>query len=48
VLLDQQQMRCGGCGGETFKVYTADSTLRIVTECQGCMSTSLIECNPRS
>ena len=43
VLLDQKQMGCGGCGGETFKVYTADSTLRIVTECQRCMSTSLIE-----
>lgn len=46
VLLDQKQMRCGGCGGETFKVYTADPTLRIVVECQGCKSTSLIEPQP--
>jgi len=31
---------------DTFKVYTADPTQRIVLECQGCNSTSLIEPQP--
>jgi len=43
MLTDQKQMRCGGCGGDAFKIFTADRTLRIVVECQGCKSTSFIE-----
>ena len=46
VLLDQKRMGCGGCGADTFKVYTADPTQRIVLECQGCNSTSFIEPQP--
>jgi len=46
VLVGQQQMGCGGCGADIFKVYTADETLRIVVECQGCKSTSFIEPQP--
>jgi hypothetical protein len=46
MLTDQRPVRCGGCGGEIFKVYTADKTLRIVVECQGCKSTSYIEPEP--
>jgi hypothetical protein len=46
VLLDQKSMGCGGCGADTFKVYTADKTHRIVQECQGCKSTSFIEPQP--
>ncbi|MGF6870774.1 hypothetical protein [Paraburkholderia tuberum] len=41
-----QQMRCGGCGGDLFKVFTADRTQRIVVQCQQCMSTSFIEPEP--
>ncbi|KDR37980.1 hypothetical protein [Caballeronia glathei] len=46
MLTDQKQMRCGGCGGETFKVFTADRSVRLVVQCQGCMSTSFIEPQP--
>lgn len=40
---DLKQMRCGGCGGETYKVFTPDATLRIAVECQQCQSVSWIE-----
>jgi hypothetical protein len=46
VLTDQKQMRCGGCGGDMFKLFTADKTARIVVHCQGCTSTSFIEPEP--
>jgi hypothetical protein len=46
LLLNQQQMGCGGCGGKTFKVYTPDKTALIVMECDHCKSTSLIEPQP--
>jgi hypothetical protein len=45
-LTSLQHMRCGGCGGDLFKVFTADRTLRIVVQCQQCMSTSFIEPEP--
>jgi hypothetical protein len=48
LLLNQQQMGCGGCGGSTFKVYTPDKTALIVLECDACKSTSLIEPEPAS
>ncbi|MFL9912590.1 hypothetical protein [Paraburkholderia sp. RL17-337-BIB-A] len=41
-----QQMRCGGCGGDLFKVFAADRTQRIVVQCQQCTSTSFIEPEP--
>lgn len=37
------QMKCGGCGGEQFKVFTADPTVEIIVECQQCKSTSTIK-----
>lgn len=46
VLLNQQQMGCGGCGGVTFKVYTPDEASLIVLECECCKGTSLIEPQP--
>jgi hypothetical protein len=41
-------MGCGGCGGRDFSVFTADATVRIVLQCQGCNSTSYIEPEPSS
>jgi hypothetical protein len=43
---DVKRMGCGGCGGQTFSVFTADATARIIVQCQGCNSTSYIEPEP--
>lgn len=37
-----KQMKCGGCGGELFKVFTPDAEKRIAVECQQCDSVSWI------
>jgi hypothetical protein len=41
-------MGCGGCGGRTFTVFTADATARIVLQCEGCNSSSYIQPEPSS
>lgn len=46
IMTDLKQMRCGRCGGDLFKLYTADRTTRIVVQCQQCMSTSFVEPEP--
>jgi hypothetical protein len=46
IMTDLKQMRCGGCGGDLFKLYTADRTARIAVQCQQCMSTSFVEPEP--
>jgi len=48
LLPDLNRMGCGGCGGRAFTVFTADATVRIVLQCQGCYSTSYIEPEPSS
>ncbi len=40
---DLKRMGCGGCGGRTFTVFTADTKARISVQCQGRNSTSYIE-----
>lgn len=41
-----KRMRCGGCGGEMFRLFTADREVRIVAECQKCKATSYIQIEP--
>ncbi|MFC0403176.1 hypothetical protein [Paraburkholderia rhizosphaerae] len=41
-----KQMRCGGCGVDTFRLFTAERTTRIAVECMGCRSVSYIEPAP--
>jgi hypothetical protein len=48
LLPDLKRMGCGGCGGGTFTVFTADATARIVLQCEGCNSTSYIQPEPSS
>jgi hypothetical protein len=35
-------MRCVSCGADTFRLLTANETVRIVAECVGCQSVSHI------
>lgn len=46
MMTDAKQMRCGGCGADAFKLFTADREARIAVECQGCKSVSYIEPAP--
>ncbi|MFM0046084.1 hypothetical protein [Paraburkholderia sediminicola] len=46
MMVDAKQMRCGGCGADGFKLFTADREARIAAECQGCKSISYIEPAP--
>lgn len=41
---DIKQMKCGGCGGELFKLYTSDTTANVGLECQNadCLSVSWV------
>lgn len=43
-----QQMKCGGCGGELFKIYTSNATANIGLECQTqtCLSVSWVYPEP--
>lgn len=45
---DLKHMRCGGCGGEMFKLYTSDKEANIGVECQtpACRSVSWIYPRP--
>jgi len=43
-------MRCGGCGGEDFQVFTKredtlgiDGVTNLILECNGCKSTSIVQ-----
>ncbi len=46
MMIDAKLMRCGGCGADTFRLFTADRAARIAVECQGCKSASYIEPEP--
>lgn len=35
-------MGCGACGGEAFRLFTNDSTVEVLVECQGCKRISRI------
>ncbi|MFL9886805.1 hypothetical protein PQR66_27450 [Paraburkholderia agricolaris] len=43
MITDAKLMRCGGCGADVFKLFTADRQARIAADCQGCKSVSYIE-----
>jgi len=45
-MVDAKQMRCGGCGGAEFRLYTADAEARIAVECQQCKDASYIQPAP--
>jgi hypothetical protein len=38
-----KQMKCGGCGGEDFKVFTEDPAEAIMVVCMKCKSVSTIK-----
>jgi hypothetical protein len=40
------KMGCGGCGGDIFKLFTADEQVRIAVECQQCKDVSYIQPAP--
>lgn len=46
MMTDAKQTRCGGSGCEQFRLFTADSELRIAVECQQCKDVSYIEPAP--
>ncbi|HDR9103489.1 TPA: hypothetical protein QDB04_000209 [Burkholderia vietnamiensis] len=43
-----KQMKCGGCGGELFNLYTSDTSANIGLECQtpSCLSVSWVYPQP--
>jgi hypothetical protein len=45
---DLKQMKCGGCGGELFKIFTSDAEANLGLECQteSCRSVSWIYPRP--
>ncbi|MFL9876473.1 hypothetical protein [Paraburkholderia megapolitana] len=41
-----KRTRCGGCGGDMFRLFTAEAETRIVVECEKCKATSYIQPEP--
>ncbi|MGF6768543.1 phage FluMu protein Com [Paraburkholderia sp. GAS199] len=35
-MTNAKEMRCGGCGGTEFRLFTAHAEIRIAVECQQC------------
>lgn len=43
------QMKCGGCGGDKFLIYTRDKNKELLVECEKCLGVSVVratECKP--
>lgn len=42
VTIPARPMGCGGCGGNLFTLYSGDTSVEVLAECQGCKSVSRI------